>query len=109
MLGCIQPMSSPIMKRMLGFCCCCANAGVIAAATMAAPARIPRHNFRTLSLLIAVHFISCSIQVYTEAPPRCSVDSRLDFFRLARMPELSTAERGPLEYYLEIANSLSWT
>jgi hypothetical protein len=27
MLGCIQPMSSPMMKRMLGFCCCCAVAG----------------------------------------------------------------------------------
>src|SRR6476660_7005023 len=24
MLGCIQPMSSPMMKRMLGFDCCCA-------------------------------------------------------------------------------------
>ena len=31
MLGCIQPMSSPMMKRMLGFCCCCcASAGVLA-------------------------------------------------------------------------------
>jgi hypothetical protein len=29
MLGCIQPMSSPMMKRMLGFCCC-ADAGMIA-------------------------------------------------------------------------------
>src|SRR5262245_54296754 len=29
MLGCIQPMSSPIIKSMLGFCCCCcAAAGV---------------------------------------------------------------------------------
>src|SRR5262249_47996351 len=26
-LGCIQPMSSPMMKRMLGFCGCCASAG----------------------------------------------------------------------------------
>src|SRR6516165_9106269 len=26
MLGCIQPISSPMMKRMLGFCCCCADA-----------------------------------------------------------------------------------
>src|SRR6185503_155249 len=26
MLGCIQPMSSPMMKRMLGFDCCCACA-----------------------------------------------------------------------------------
>src|SRR5215468_10296857 len=30
MLGCIQPMSSPMMKRMLGFCIgCCAFAGAI--------------------------------------------------------------------------------
>ena len=31
MLGCIQPMSSPMMKRILGFCCCCccAAAGVL--------------------------------------------------------------------------------
>src|SRR5262245_24712149 len=29
MLGCIQPMSSPIMKRMLGFCVCCAAAGML--------------------------------------------------------------------------------
>jgi hypothetical protein len=28
MLGCIQPMSSPMMKRMLGFCPCCAEAGM---------------------------------------------------------------------------------
>src|SRR5882672_7883117 len=31
MLGCIQPMSSPMMKRILGFCAgCCAAAGVLA-------------------------------------------------------------------------------
>ena len=30
MLGCIQPMSSPMMKRMLGFCAGCAVAGVLA-------------------------------------------------------------------------------
>src|ERR1700742_3988353 len=41
MLGCIQPMSSPMMKRMLGFacccccCCCCADAGAQAIATAA--------------------------------------------------------------------------
>ena len=30
MLGCIQPMSSPMMKRILGFCAgCCAVAGVL--------------------------------------------------------------------------------
>src|SRR5712672_1942699 len=31
MLGCIQPMSSPMMKRILGFCGgCCAVAAVLA-------------------------------------------------------------------------------
>src|SRR5262249_20054454 len=30
MLGCIQPMSSPMMKRILGFCPCCAEAGTLA-------------------------------------------------------------------------------
>ena len=31
MRGCIQPMSSPMMKRMLGFLlCCCAATGVMA-------------------------------------------------------------------------------
>ncbi len=30
MLGCIQPMSSPMMKRMLGFAGACAAAGVLA-------------------------------------------------------------------------------
>jgi hypothetical protein len=29
MLGCIQPMSSPMMKRMFGFCWLCAKAGVL--------------------------------------------------------------------------------
>src|SRR5215831_11767683 len=41
MLGCIQPMSSPMMKRMLGFCCCCALAAVMAAND----ARRPRQKF----------------------------------------------------------------
>src|ERR1700748_1256450 len=30
MLGCIQPMSSPMMKMMLGFCPCWAEAGMLA-------------------------------------------------------------------------------
>src|ERR1700737_2953122 len=52
MLGCIHPMSSPLMKRMLGFCCCCADAdgihavvaarSVNAASQMTLVSRIPR-------------------------------------------------------------------
>src|SRR5689334_23749430 len=30
MLGCIQPISSPMMNKILGFCCgCCADAGTL--------------------------------------------------------------------------------
>src|SRR4030095_781501 len=48
MLGCIQPMSSPMMKRMLGFCCCCcccAAAGALAALAATNDASRPRQNF----------------------------------------------------------------
>src|SRR4029450_7245018 len=45
MLGCIQPMSSPMMKRMLGFCCCCAAAGALPAITATNDASRPRQNF----------------------------------------------------------------
>src|SRR6478735_6695064 len=39
MLGCIQPMSSPMMNRMFGCCACCALAGlaVMAAVRTVAP------------------------------------------------------------------------
>src|SRR5262249_7696294 len=46
MLGCIQPISSPMMKRMLGFCCCCADGCELTNATAATPAVKPRANFR---------------------------------------------------------------
>src|SRR5215510_14131715 len=43
-LGCIQPISSPMMKRILGFCCCRAAAGVLAAATATNDASSPRQS-----------------------------------------------------------------
>src|SRR5262245_12665692 len=45
MLGCIQPMSSPMMKMMLGFCCCCAAAGRFATIPAATNASRARHAF----------------------------------------------------------------
>src|SRR5262249_43583607 len=45
MLGCIQPMSSPMMKMMLGFCCCCAAAGRLATIPAATNASRARHAF----------------------------------------------------------------
>src|SRR5215831_12553779 len=49
MLGCIQPMSSPMMKRMLGFaccCCCCAAAGRLTTILAATSAGRASHGFR---------------------------------------------------------------
>ena len=51
MLGCIQPMSSPMMKRMLGFCCCCAAAGVLAAVIAAIEASKPSQIYLTMLML----------------------------------------------------------
>src|SRR5437870_3438709 len=46
MLGCIQPISSPMMKRMLGLaCCCCAAVGVLAAVTAANDTNRPSQMF----------------------------------------------------------------
>ena len=41
MLGCMMPMSSPMMKRMLGFCAVCAAAGVLASPDAAINADAP--------------------------------------------------------------------
>src|SRR5262245_46524513 len=57
MLGCIQPMSSPMMKRMLGFCCCCAAAGMLATVTVASTANNPRQMFP--ATLMARSFVDC--------------------------------------------------
>src|SRR5215510_14126801 len=57
MLGCIQPMSSPMMKRMLGFCCCCAAAGMLATVTVASMANNPRQMFP--ATLMVRSFVDC--------------------------------------------------
>src|SRR6516164_1618472 len=55
MLGCIQPMSSPMMKRMLGFrccccACCCAAAGTLAAVMGTNDASSPRKSFLVIRM-----------------------------------------------------------
>ena len=53
MLGCIQPMSSPMMKRMLGFCCCCAAAGMLAAIMAANDANRPSQIYLAILMLVS--------------------------------------------------------
>jgi hypothetical protein len=55
MLGCIQPMSSPIMKRMLGFCCC-ADACVPIAVTAKNTASRPRQIILVTLIFAPVMF-----------------------------------------------------
>src|SRR3954447_4293760 len=67
MLGCIQPMSSPMMKTMLGFCCdCWASAGASVAAVAAHSAVRPRQT-ELLVLIMAL------LQVECLAPPGSDV------------------------------------
>src|SRR5271166_4059258 len=55
MLGCIQPMSSPMMKRMLGFaCCCCAAAGMLATVTATNNASRLSQIFLTMLMVLLV-------------------------------------------------------
>src|SRR5271157_4941770 len=58
MLGCIQPMSSPMMNRMLGFCVVCAALGVepqpIKKLEMA---RAPSASFRTIAPCSMVYLL----------------------------------------------------
>src|SRR5215471_18484977 len=48
MPGCMKPMSSPMMKRMLGFCCCCAAAGALVTIAEAIAASEPSQRFRMM-------------------------------------------------------------
>src|SRR5881628_1402825 len=54
MPGCIMPMSSPMMKRMLGFCCCCAAAGRLAAVIAAIEASKPCQIYLAI-LMVGFH------------------------------------------------------
>src|SRR4029079_300349 len=72
MLGCIQPMSSPMMKRMFGCCACCALAGlaVMAAVRTVAPISAARDADRMCARL------SLS-QDFSVGSSKSSVDSSL--------------------------------
>jgi hypothetical protein len=61
MLGCIQPMSSPMMKRILGFVGCCADGCELAATTAAAPASRLSQNFRLTFMSASSDFQGWSI------------------------------------------------
>src|SRR5215472_12562151 len=58
MRGCMMPMSSPMMKRMLGFCCCWADAGGMAAVKEAAHASAHSH---LLCLILIGTVLRCPV------------------------------------------------
>src|SRR5260370_20167999 len=63
MLGCIQPMSSPIMKRMLGFCPCWAEAGMLAIA-------VAVHNTARAPQIFLNRLMVASLNVGCRCPGR---------------------------------------
>src|ERR1039458_4186739 len=69
MLGCIQPMSSPMMKRMLGFCelavCACACALVKSPASKKLEmASAPTATFRTPAPKSMMNLLTCEERCY---------------------------------------------
>ena len=71
MLGCIQPMSSPMMKRMFGFCGCCASA-----------ARKPPQNVTT-AVAAAITLKSNLRFTNSSSNSRCYLERRIGFACLA--------------------------
>src|SRR5215471_6384430 len=74
-LGCIQPMSSPMMKRMLGFCCCCAAAGVPATETAAHNASRPAKTF--LAVIACSSLLAAREGAAAFAPQRRAISAQL--------------------------------
>src|SRR5262249_47437946 len=60
MLGCIQPMSSPMMKRILGFACCCCCCGGCCCADAGTLAVTTAHGANTPSQQFLVMIIFAS-------------------------------------------------
>src|SRR5262249_50726192 len=84
MRGCIRPMSSPMMKRMLGFCCC-ADAGTFASERAAAPANKPSQSFREA-------FMAKVLQVeWPLSPFRCDDKSGETALNLIQIKDLENA------------------
>src|SRR5262249_15768055 len=69
MPGCIQPMSSPMMNRMLGFDCCCAEVGVTVAIVEATRASAPRQS--SLLILICLSPLKCA-EICRHTPPHAN-------------------------------------
>src|SRR5215510_4920302 len=56
-------MSSPMMKMMLGLCCCCAIVGTLAIVTATSDASTPSHILRVLmQSLRSRRLVACHIQ-----------------------------------------------
>src|SRR5215468_1144037 len=76
MLGCIQPMSSPMMKRILGFCPCCAEAG-------------------TLAIVMVIHITTRAPQIVLNL-----LMVALSSMSAAEAPSRSLRPRPPTEFWL---------
>src|SRR5262245_14728550 len=98
MLGCIQPISSPMMKRMLGFCCgCCAAAGTLAIVKPASDASRPSQGV----LIMRMVLISSNCEVWRL--------TRAVFANAAargRMDEDAPTGRDPLRHFFGAILSL---
>src|ERR1700757_4770149 len=68
MLGCIHPMSSPMIKRMLGFCPCWAEAGLLAI-VVAVHNTTRAHQITLNMLMVAFPSVGCRSPGRSLRPP----------------------------------------
>src|SRR5580704_8546236 len=93
MLGCIQPISSPMMKRMFGFCCC-AGACELAATTATDPASRLSQNFRLTFMTASFDFKSWLIvaePLSNDAAKSQMASGCIDILRMTRRRAVSPA------------------
>src|ERR1700745_2144139 len=99
MLGCIQPMSSPMMKRMLGFApCCWADAGrlaiVVAVHSTTRAAQIDLNMRMVASLMPAAESPAAA---FAELHQPTFADPRRGMFRaIGRTPRAGEIDRSAL-------------
>src|SRR5262245_17742032 len=94
MRGCIQPMSSPMMKRILGFVGCCADGCELAATTAAAPANRLSQNFRLTFMAASSDFQGWLIvaePLSNDAANSQVACGRVDILRMTRRRAIAAA------------------
>ena len=99
MLGCIQPISSPMMNRILGFVCCCgggvccADAGAPTISTGASAASRPKQIFLCIIGLLSPAMYKASFALGADPAGALMIAPSSTAFVASRLRALAQAPR----------------